>query len=413
MLRPFIASVTLGILLSGCGGGGTDVAISNIENNITVTPHASDVAPLVVEQAALVGATGVLGTLSPSNIREHYNIPTTLTGAGQTIVIVNAAGSNNIATDCAMFSSKYSLPSCNLQIIDLRSNKNLLSISDWAIEISLDVEWSHAVAPNAKIILVTAASSRIEDMMAAVKVGASQPGVVALSMSWGTNEFPNETTAPYDGVFKQYPNIAFFASAGDSGNNGHNQQWPAASPYVTAVGGTTITKLGLLTNANSEIAWSLSGGGASVYETMPAYQKSFLGDTALKLNNDKRAIPDIAYSGDGSANPFGVVAKGTWWKLGGTSAGAPQWAGIAALLAQSMQNKNTGTLAQVLAKAGGLNSVLYQSKIEQSGRVSLFDIISGNDNTGKALCLLCNAGVGYDDTTGLGVPNVGNLLGYF
>jgi subtilase family serine protease len=412
MLRSLIASSMLGIILSGCGGGG-DMTVSAVDTSIMASPHASDVTPLTVEQNVMPGASGVLGTLSPSNIREHYNIPSTVTGAGQTIVIVNAAGSNNIATDCAMFSSRYSLPSCNLQIIDLRSNKNLLSISDWALEIALDVEWAHAVAPGAKIILVTAASSRIEDMMAAVKVGASQPGVVALSMSWGTNEFLNETTAAYDGVFKQYPNIAFFASAGDSGNNGRNQQWPAASPYVTAVGGTTITKLGLLTNAGSEIAWSLSGGGSSVYEAMPAYQQSSLGDTALKLNNGKRAIPDIAYSGDGSANPFGVVAKGTWWKLGGTSAGAPQWAGIAALLAQSMQNKNTGTLSQMLATAGGLNSVLYQSKIEQAGKISLFDIISGNDNTSKALCLLCNASVGYDNVTGLGVPNVGNLLGYF
>lgn len=414
MLRSLIASLMLSIVLSGCGGGGgTNVAEGAIEDSIMVTPHASSIESITVDQLKLAGASGIGGTLSPADVRAHYNIPNTVTGFGQTIVIVAAAGSNNIADDCAKFSARYSLPACNLTTIDLRANKKALSLSDWALEIALDVEWAHAIAPGAKIILVTAASSSVNDMIKAVQTGASQPGVTAVSMSWGANEFFSETTATFDGIFKQYPHIAFFASAGDSGNNGKNQQWPAASPYVTAVGGTTITKLGLLTNAGSEIAWTLSGGGASIYQPMPAWQKTTLSATSLTLNKTQRAIPDIAYNGDGKASPVGVVTKGSWYSVGGTSAGAPQWAGIAALLAHSMQNKNAGTFAQLLKSNGGLNPVLYQAKLTQSTNASLFDIIYGYNNTSTTACALCNAGVGYDDVTGLGVPNVVNLLNNF
>jgi subtilase family serine protease len=360
---------------------------------------------------------GIGSTLSPLDILSHYNIPPTLTGVNQVIAIVAAPGSGNIANDLNTFSAYYHLPLCNsanpcFQKIDLSNGKAVSGSNDWADEIALDVEWAHAVAPAAKIDLIIAASSSATDLFAAVKTAAAQPGVVAVSMSWGATEYSTETSSTFDGLFAKNPSIVFLAAAGDSGNNGNNQIYPAASPYVTAVGGTSIKSLSL-TSSSSEVAWSLGGGGASIYESMPLYQISYLGSSAaLSLNHGRRAIPDVAYNADSSTSPVGVYANGNWYAVGGTSAGAPQWAGIVALLGQHLQQRGAA-LGTLVLGSSGFNNLIYQAKIMQSASSSFFDVTSGTNKTGHRACALCVAGPGYDDVTGLGVPNVGNFLGYF
>jgi subtilase family serine protease len=410
----WLLAASVSLLLQGCGGG--EVADAAAEPVAVAQSHSSPVMTSSLAVSKWIG-TGIGSTLSPADIRVHYNMPQSLTGAQQVIAIVAAPGSGNIASDLNTFSAYYHLPLCNtvnpcFQKIDLSNGKAVSRSNDWATEIALDVEWAHAVAPAATIYLVVAASSSLTDMFAAVKKAASLPGVVAVSMSWGTTEFRTETSASFDGVFAGYPGVVFLAAAGDSGNNGSNQIYPAASPYVTAVGGTSIRSLAL-TSSDSEVAWSLSGGGASIFQAMPRYQVGYLGGSSLfALNNGKRAIPDVAYNADTMTSPVGIYVNGAWSAIGGTSAGAPQWAGIVALMAQNMQRKGT-SLSTLVRGNSGFNNLIYQAKIIQSSSSSFFDVTSGTNKAGRGVCALCVAGPGYDDVTGLGVPNVGNFLGYF
>ena len=309
------------------------------------------------------------------------------------------------------------------------------SVNDWADEVALDTQWAHAMAPAANIILVTAKSASLADLMAAVQTAAQQPGVVAISMSWGGNEASIDAT--YDGVLQsiQAQGIVLLASSGDAGDNnggnGTNSGWPSVSPYVTSVGGTTIKTVGYAPpTVATEVAWSLGGGGTSLLEAIPAWQKTALtGTTALSLDTGansqtvmlgtmkffvdmtKRLVPDVSYNADWSNSMVGVVMAGRWYGAGGTSAGAPQWAAIIAGLAQTRVVKKETSLSTVLkATAGGFNGLLYQAKLDTT---SFFDVTTGTDNVSSKACALCTAGKGYDAATGLGVPNVTNLQTFF
>src|SRR5262249_17969012 len=164
----------------------------------------------------------------------------------------------------------------------------------WASEIALDVEWSHAIAPGAKILLVEAASDSFTDLLNAVDYASKQPGVSVVSMSWGSTEFSGETAL--DKHFTT-PGITYVASSGDYGA-GSGPEWPAVSPNVVSVGGTSLS----LTSSgaySSETGWTSlnpnrygSTGGYSSYETEPAYQMG------VQMSS-KRTSPDVAYD----ANP--------------------------------------------------------------------------------------------------------------
>jgi subtilase family serine protease len=296
----------------------------------------------------------------------------------------------------------------------LSNGAKVSSSSDWADEIALDTQWAHAIAPAAKIVLIQAKSTSLTDLFAALSVAVTQPNVVAVSMSWGTSEFGSETNAAFDGFFRQYPSIAFFAAAGDSGNNNGGEIYPAASPFVTAVGGTSIHALGMPISATNETVWSFTGGGKSAFERMPTTQSQFLSaqgwSSVITLNANHRAIPDVAYNADPSISPVAIVVKGSWYAIGGTSEGPAQWSAIAANFAQYLKTRNT-TFASTLSSKGGFNGVLYQTKLDQSTMSSFFDISIGSN--GSATCILCNATAIFDDLTGLGVPNVGVFFGHF
>jgi len=148
---------------------------------------------------------------------------------------------------------------------------------------------------------------------------------------------------------------------------------------------------------------------------MPSYQSSFLtatNDINLKSNNGKRSIPDVAYNADPSASPIAVYVKGGWYGIGGTSEGAPQWAAIVARMGQFLKTQGS-SVSSLLTTSGGFNSLIYQTKINQPSKSSFFDVTAGSNDTSQKPCILCSATAGYDDVTGLGVPNAGNLLGYF
>ena len=412
-----LAALTGLTACGGGGGGGSAQAVNALEDPIAFTLSYS----ASTSTNTPVRGSGIGGTLSPTDLRTHYNMPFNYLGQGQSIAIVAAPGSSNPLNDLNAFSHYYGLPQCNMvnncfQLIDLSNGAAVSSRNDWATEIALDTQWAHAIAPQAKVILIQSKTASLSDLFTALQTAVSQPNVVAVSMSWGTLEFSSETSSLYDGFFRSHPQIAFFASAGDSGNNGSNQVYPAASPYVTAVGGTTIHNLNLSGSSGAETAWSLTGGGASRYEGMSQVQSEMLtalgSSQQIQVNGNHRAIPDIAYNADPTNSPVAIAVNNRWYAIGGTSEGAPQWAAIAANFAQYLRGRGIN-FANLSTSKSGFNGVLYQSKLDQVGSQSFYDVTSGANNTGNQACILCLAQTGFDDLTGLGVPNVGILFGHF
>lgn len=336
--------------------------------------------PVHVYRSAQKTPTG----MTPAEIKKLYNLPAT--GGKGTIAIIDAYDDVNMESDLAVFNKQFDLPACTTANGCFEKHKMSSSVagnSDWAMETSLDVEWAHAIAPKAKILLVEATTPSGANLLNAIDYAASRKDVVAVSMSWGGAEFSDELS--YDTHFTdaKNPNAVFFASSGD---NGTGASWPASSPDVIGVGGTSLkmTSSGSLV---SESAWSGSGGGVSAYEKEPAYQAGY----KISKTNGMRAIPDVAYNADPvSGYPIyvstdiGSKKKGAWNMVGGTSAGAPQWAAIAAL----------GGSSTSLAK-------FYKDKASKNTLKYFRDITSGSNGTCK---YYCSARARYDYVTGLGSP---------
>jgi len=319
---------------------------------------------------------------TPAQVRQAYGLtalPATNTGAGQTIAIVDAYGSPTIQKDLNTFCSTFSLPATTISIV-YPGGKPSGTNSGWALETALDVEWAHAVAPGAKILLVVSPSDYDAPLMQAVDYAARNAGQV--SMSWGGPEDP--TLIPLDSHFA-VPGVTFLAASGDSGAGA---EWPASVPTVVGVGGTTLT-LDRTNNRLQETGWSYSGGGQSAIEPIPAFQ-------TLWQTSRLRQTPDVSYNADPNTG-FRVYdttrysGYSGWFVVGGTSAGAPQWAGLIAI-ANSLRTTR-------LANA---NATLYKLGTPTAFPTQLVDIISGNNGS-------YTAGVGYDMVTGLGSPRA-NLL---
>jgi subtilase family serine protease len=318
--------------------------------------------PIHVHRHLVAGPSG----LTPPAVRSAYN----LTGNGTgTIAIVDAYDDSRAQSDLATFSKAENLPACGSGCFTKHKMSSFtFSNSSWALEESLDIEWAHAIAPGAKILLVEARSASGNDLLSAVKWAKAQPGVVSVSMSWGGSEFSGESS--YDPDFKQ-TGVAFFAASGDSGTG---VEWPAVSDNVIGVGGTTLNVSG---GTVSESAWSGSGGGISSYETRPSFQNGF-------VTGNYRGVPDVSYDADPNTGfPVydSVMYSGYsgWWEVGGTSAGTVQWAAIRALAGSSLTEQQLYT---------------------DAGPSHFRDITSGSNGS----CSVCNAVSGYDYVTGLGSP---------
>jgi subtilase family serine protease len=311
-------------------------------------------------------------------------------GEGETIAIVDAFDDPNIQRDLAVFSQAFGLPPCDTTACFEKvyaSGKKPRTDAGWALEIALDVEWAHAIAPKAKILLVEAASNSFADLLQAVNV-AVQRGAAVVSMSWGGSEFSSESS--YSDQYFTAAGVTFTASSGDSGNGA---EFPAASPFVVAVGGTTLATNG------TETAWSGSGGGLSAYVVEPLYQATY----PIPNNpNGKRGIPDVAYNGNPNTG-FPVYdsvryqGQSGWFQVGGTSAGAPQWAALFAIA-------NSVRTASGKSHLSNANIALYSAA---KGSNTFYDVTTGtNGNCGT----ICTATAGYDYVTGLGSPNAAALI---
>ncbi len=317
---------------------------------------------------------------SPAQIRHAYGFDkVNFTGAGQTIAIVDAYDDPTVVADLHKFDQQWGLADPKLTVAKMTSNGvGPKADSGWAMEIALDVEWAHAIAPGANILLVEAVNSSLSSLLGAVDYVRNQAGVSVVSMSWGAGEFSSE--GYYDSYFttpKGHAGVTFVASSGDSGAP---SSWPSISGNVLAVGGTTLT----LTSGNygSEAGWSGSGGGYSPYLSEPGYQRGF-------QNTGHRSNPDVGYDADPRSG-FYVNQGGSWYAVGGTSAGAPQWAGLIAIANQGRAQAGLGTLGSSLLPA------MYSLS-----NADFHDVTTGSNGY--------RAGVGYDAVTGRGSP-IANLV---
>ena len=362
--------------------------------------HAYRVAP---EGKQIAGSTSYY---EPQQVRHAYGFDQLSNdGTGQIIGIVDAYDAPSVASDLQTFITNFGLqgmhglpgtgtctvtggPHPCFQKVYAQGVKPKTD-GGWALEISLDVQWAHAMAPGADILLVEASNASFSYLMSAVDVAVST-GATVVSMSWGGSEFASESS--YDFHFAK-AGVTFTAASGDSGTG---LLYPAVSPYVLAVGGTTLPLDLSGTLTAPETAWSGSGGGISAYEAEPGYQASL----AIPSTGGKRGSPDVSYSADPS-HGFLVYDStpyhgGTgWWAVGGTSAGAPQWAALTAL---ANQTRATSLSSSNLAPE--YNAAPFGAYYR--------DITAGSNGN----CAICTATPGYDFVTGLGSPKADTLVPY-
>jgi subtilase family serine protease len=320
----------------------------------------------------------------PAQFRGAYGLPATAP-TPQTIAIVDAYDDPNIASDLNTYSSQFGLPLCNAANPCFQKVNQSGSAagpfpqanSGWALEIALDVEVAHAICPNCKILLVEASSNSLANLAAAVNT-AAKLGAKEISNSYGGSEYSSEVN---DTAYN-HPGVAVTVASGDNGYGSFG--FPAASPNVITVGGTTLT-LGAGNTYGGEAVWSGAGSGCSLYVAAPAWQ-SFL--TACK---GKRGTADVAADADpstGAAVYDSVRYQGRlgWFQVGGTSLASPLIAGVYAL---------AGGLPAGTSAASGLYGHLGDSTL-------LHDVTSGSNGT--CTTIVCKGAVGYDGPTGVGTP---------
>jgi subtilase family serine protease len=348
---------------------------------------------------------------TPAEIRHAYGfdqIPSlaanyNTAGAGQTIAIVMAGDHPNIASDLHVFDQTFGLP--DPVFVKLNQNGSATGPwprvnAAWAGEISLDVEWAHAIAPAAKIVLVEANSANVSDLARAIDAARGYPGVTAVSMSWGLSEGAGEPG--YDGHLTTpagHAPITFVAATLDNGTSFPSTlYWPAVSPNVLAVGGTTLT-LAADGGYGGESAWQYTTGGISPYEGQPAYQQDVVTQTTTR-----RAVPDVAYHADNAARGFAVYdtvaynRQTGWFNAGGDSAGAPQWAALVTIANQLRAAQGAAALDGPTQTLPALYTLFAASPGQY-----FHDITTGAN--GKYA-----AGPGYDLVTGLGTPRADQLV---
>jgi len=361
----------------------------------------------------------------PAQIRAAYDIPRNLTGAGRTIVIIDAFKDPTIRTDLAKFDSTFGLPGAALNIICPGRHCPTLDPTNagqvgWTDETSLDVEWAHAIAPRATIDLVLAQSDQDADILAAQQYVVNHNLGDVVSQSFGEGEtcmVPPVRSAQHRAfTVAERERMTVFASAGDFGaaQGGCvgasfflSAGTPASDPLVTAVGGTHLNASFTSGAYHGETVWNNSsqipdfgaaGGGFSTVYSRPSYQN------AAHTGSRFRGVPDVAYDADVYGGVLGVCSEcnfgvQSFAVFGGTSAGAPQWAAIAALADQAAGHR-----------LGLLNPALYAIAASARYHSAFHDVTSGNNSWDVSLFTGYQARRGWDPASGLGSPNVARLI---
>ncbi len=318
-------------------------------------------------------------------------------GAGQTVAVVDAYRDPSIKSDVNTFSTQFGLPRIcgtagatapcfNFKVTAPTGTAG--ENADWALETSLDVEWIHAIAPEAKVRLVTAHDASFASMWAAVTDAAAlAPAAISISWGLGDGEFSGES------FYNWHCQLAHSVCVASTGDYGHPGEYPAYNPAALAVGGTTL-QLSPSGAVDSEVAWAGSGGGLSDFQAKPAAQKGV-------TPGSHRGIPDVSFDADpntGVAVYDSVPYDGQtgWFQVGGTSVGAPAWSAILAA---------TDQLRAAAGKAPLTSAGDRAAKAVYAASSALGDITTGPPNGDCPS--ECQAGPGYDFVTGLGSPRAG------
>jgi subtilase family serine protease len=381
-MRGLRMLVRLAVPLAALVVSGAGSAANSHANARAVCPAAIAAANchawVVTDANGNPKATALPAGLGSADFASAYKLPTTTAGVGQTVAIVDAFDDPTVASDLAVYRSTFGLPACTtangcFRKVDQRGGSVFpRKDAGWALEISLDVDTVSAICPNCHILLVEADTNSFANLAAAEDT-AARLGANVISNSYGGGEYAAEVT---DQSHFNHPGVAITVSSGDSG---FGVEFPAASQFVTAVGGTTLTRAA---NARgwSETTWSGSGSGCSAYVSKPAWQTD--------AGCPRRTVADV--SADADPNSGAAVYDTTrfqgrsgWFVVGGTSLSAPLIAGVYAL-------------------AG--NSAAINAGFPYAHAASLFDVTTGS-NGACGGSYLCTAGAGYDGPTGLGTPN--------
>ncbi|HVP53663.1 MAG TPA: S8 family serine peptidase [Candidatus Eisenbacteria bacterium] len=343
----------------------------------------------------------------PNALQVAYGVPFKNTpagrlndGTGLTIVIVDAFHYANNEADLNQFSSDMGLPPCTkasgcFTNVDQNGGQNFCGgNANWELETMLDLEYAHAMAPGAKLVLVEGCTNSYGDLFTAVATGIGMGDI--LSNSYGSGEFGGETG--FDPILNVNKPILF-----SSGDTGTPAQYPCASPYVTCVGGTSL-QVNAAFQRTSETGWSGSGGGCSAFEAKPAYQSL----NGITYCSSERAVPDIgAIAADTSEVAVLDSGNGGYFRVWGTSLATPLSAGIFAV---DMQAKGGKFLHQIDGDlyVRGCHGTANCIGPGQINPYFFYDVVAGGDNGTGTL------GPGYDMVTGMGVAfgkNMGGLYG--
>lgn len=346
----------------------------------TVTPDVPPPGTTVETPASIACIYGLVSPVAGCPVASATALPS---GGSGTIVIVDAYDDPSAKADLSTFSAEWGLPAANFTKLYASGSKPANACkSGWELEEALDVQWAHAMAPKAHIVLMEAASNSDADLYSAVIAAGSyietHGGKGEVSMSWGGSEWSTEFV--YDPDFLSFPNVVFLASSGDS----NGVSYPSASPWVVSAGATQIernssgdyTKQVGTKDCNSKN--SGCGGGKSAYEGIPSYQSGVSG-----VVGSWRGTPDIA-SNSSAGSPVWVYDSscyGSWLEVYGTSVASP-------------------TLAGIINRAGTFNvdsaAELTEIYANRTDTADFTDITSGS-------CGSHSAKSGYDLCTGVGV----------
>jgi hypothetical protein len=387
-------------------GSAACLGIRLVAASLTPAQLESAAAKQAAEAAAGVtpavqNKTPLEGGLTPQKLHSAYSLPTeTLSGSGQTVAVVDAYNDPTAEADLAAYDKQFGLPACTsangcFRKINEEGRTSPLPATEggWATEISLDVQMAHAICQNCHVLLVEAANPSFAALGAAVEA-AVKAGATVISNSYGGAEEAEDSSynGPYD-----HPGVVITASAGDCGyfnedgcNEAEAANFPASSPDVVAVGGTTLTEA---EGAWSSTVWAGGGSGCSAVFTAPAWQ-SHLSNFSLTACGSGRSVADVA----AVANPYtGVDVYDTtptpehyptgWGVWGGTSVASP-------------------VVASEYALAGGAHGVEYPASTLYShigNSSALYDVVSGS-NGSCTEATSCHAAAGYDGPTGVGSP---------
>jgi hypothetical protein len=333
----------------------------------------TDVAP---RGAATMTLASIPPGYGPADLQSAYDLETAAAGgAGATVAVIAAFDLLTAEFDLATYRAQFGLPPCSsasgcFRKVDQRGGSNYPPPdSGWGAEIALDIEMVSAICPHCSILLVEADSPFLGDLGEAVNT-AVDLGADAISNSYGAFESFGQNQA--DAAYYDHPGVVITASSGD---NGYGVYFPAASPHVVAVGGTTLSP-SVTPRGWTEAAWSGSGSGCSAYSPKPAWQQDSL--------CNRRTVADLAAVAD-PATGVAVYASGQggWVVFGGTSASAP-------------------IVAAAYALAGAPLAGTYPGQSPYTRTASLYDVTSGSN--GSCGSYLCNGGPGFDGPTGLGTP---------